>query len=264
MKIQVKAIGVNRADVFYRQGKYPVFGLELAGMADDGKRYMAIIDGGAYAETAEVEPECAIEIPQNMSFIEGAAIIEALYTSYYNLAELCQLKAGESVLIHGGASGVGVVAIQLAKLLGAKVAATAGKPEKLQLIKSLGAEEVDYNNGFGSDKYDVILDIVGGNYFNQNLAALKKGGRLAIISFIGGAKADANLAPILLKHLKIYGSTIRGLSLAEKAKIKNAITPLIPQIKPVIDKIFLFTQIDAALDYVEQYKNIGKVVVIVE
>ena len=261
MKIITKAIGVNRADVFYKQGKYPVFGIELAGIGEDGKRYGAIIDGGAYNTSAEVEEGSYIEIPEGMSFVDAAAITEALYTSYYNLVTLCGLKKGESVLIHGGASGVGVVAIQLARLLGAEVHATSGKPEKLELIKNLGANAINYADEFVKDRYDVIIDMVGGSYFNANLAALKKGGRLAIISFIGGAKTDANLAPLLLKNLSVYGSTIRSLGKAEKAEIAKNIVPYFGLVKPVIAKIFSFSEYNEAIDYVEKYKNLGKVVV---
>jgi NADPH:quinone reductase-like Zn-dependent oxidoreductase len=235
MKITVKAIGVNRADVFYRQGKYPVTGLELAGIGEDGKRYASIIDGGAFAPEVEVEEGSYIELPQHFSFEDGAAIIEALYTSYYNLVVLGKLKAGESVLIHGGASGVGVVAIQLAKLIGAKVFATSGKPEKLKLIEELGAVAIDYNKGFGENAYDVILDIVGASYWEANLKALKKGGRLAIISFIGGAKAELNLAPLLLKNISVFGSTIRSLSNNDKWQIRKNIMPIFGKIKPIID-----------------------------
>jgi NADPH:quinone reductase-like Zn-dependent oxidoreductase len=262
IKLTVKAIGVNRADVFFRQGKYPAQGLEVAGVDANGKRYAAIMDGGAYANEVMVHEECAIEIPTQMSFTDAASIIEALFTSYYNLVELCRLKKGDDVLVHGGASGVGVVAIQLAKLLGANVAATAGKPEKLKLISELGATAIDYKSGdFGKEKYDVILDIVGGSYFNTNLTALKKQGRLAIISFIGGAKTEANLAPLLLKDLAVYGSTIRGLTLDKKKKIRDAVTPFFAQVKPVIGKIFPFADKEQALDYVEQYRNLGKVVI---
>jgi NADPH2:quinone reductase len=257
MKIAVKAIGVNRADVFYRQGKYPYFGLELAGIGADGKNYAAVVNGGAYA--AEVDAETFLELPKGMSFEAGASIIEGLFTAYYNLVELCGIKAGESVLIHGGAGSVGVVAIQLAKLFGANVFASAGKPEKLKLIESLGADAVDYRQGFGENKYDVILDCVGGSYFNANLAALKQGGRLAIIGFIGGAKTDANLAPLLLKNLSVFGSTISSQNKPELAK---KVAPYFTQIKPIIDKTFAIADLDKALDYVEGYNNLGKVVVV--
>lgn len=260
MKIKTKAIGVNRADVFYRQGKYPVFGIELAGIGEDGKRYAAIVDGGAYNKEVTVEEGSYIEIPDNMSFVDAAAITEALFTSYYNFVTLANLKKGEKLLIHGGASGLGVVAIQLGQLLGAKVYASSGKEEKLELIKKLGAVAINYSDGFIENKYDVILDMVGGKYFNSNLAALARGGRLTIISFIGGAKADANLAPLLLKNLSVYGSTIRSLSKEEKGRIAAVIKPYYPKIKPVISKIFEFPQQQEALDYVEKYKNIGKVV----
>jgi len=265
MKIQTKAIGVNRADVFFRQGKYPATGLELAGMAEDGRRVAAIVDGGAFAAEVNVDEECVLEIPASMSFIEAASIIEALFTAYYNLVSLCGLKAGESALIHGGAGGIGPVAIQLAKLLGAKVSATAGKPEKLKLIESLGAVAVDYRpKEFGKEKYDVILDVVGADYFDANLVALKRSGRMGIISFISGAKAELNLAPLLLKNLSVYGSTIRSLSLDVKAGIRDAIKPYFGKIKPIVDSTFPLTELDKALDYVEGYKNVGKVVVTID
>jgi NADPH:quinone reductase len=261
MKITTKAIGVNRADVFYRQGKYPVFGIELAGIGEDGKRYAAIVDGGAYNREVEVEEGSYIEIPAKMSFVDAAAITEALFTSYYNFVTLANLKKGEKLLIHGGASGLGVVAIQLGQLLGAKVYASSGKPEKLALIEKLGAVAINYSDGFIANKYDVILDMVGGKYFNSNLAALARGGRLTIISFIGGARADANLAPLLLKNLSVYGSTIRSLSAKQKAEIAKNITPYFAKVKPVISQVFDFAEYDKAIDYVEKYKNIGKVVI---
>lgn len=264
MKITVKAVGVNRADVFYRQGKYPVLGIELSGIGEDGKNYAAIIDGGAYAREVTVEEGSYVELPEGMSFIDGAAIIEALYTSYYNLVMLAGLKKGERVLIHGGASGIGVVAIQLAQAIGAKAYGSSGKQPKLDLITKLGAVAINYSDGFIADKYNVILDMVGGNYFNSNLAALARGGRLAIISFIGGARVEANLAPLLLKNLSVYGSTIRSLDAKKKAEIRDNIRPYMTKIKPVISQLFKLEEREKALDYVEKYKNIGKVVVVVD
>lgn len=262
IKIKTKAIGVNRADVFHRQGKYPAFGLEVSGIAEDGRRIMGIVDDGGYAKEVTLQPGSWLEIPKHLSFVEGASIIEALYTSYYNLGMLCKLKAGEKVLIHGGASGIGVIAIQLAKLIGAEVEATAGKKEKLKLIESLGAKAIDYHTrDFGKDKYDVILDMVGADYFNDNLAALKNGGRLAIIAFISGAKTEAKLGAILLKNLSIFGSMIRTQSDETKAAIQKGFLPFVDKIKPIVDRTFGFEEVDKALDYVEAYKNIGKVVV---
>ena len=259
--IEVKAIGVNRADVFHLQRRYPVFGLEFAGLLN-GKRVAGIVDGGAYAEFIEADKAVYFEIPDSISFEQAAAITEALFTAYYNLTELCEVKYGEEVLIHGGASGVGVVAIQLAKMLGANVAATSNKVDKLALIGMLGATPIDYSSGdFGEKRYDVILDIVGGSYFNANLKALKKNGGLAIISFIGGVKADANLAPLLTKDLTVKGSTIRSLSKDKKQDLAEKILPYFEQIKPIIDKEFAFDKLDEALKYVEGYENLGKVVV---
>ena len=279
MKIKVKAIGVNRADVFFREGKYPVFGIECAGVAEDGRRVAAIVDGGAYDPEVEAHESGVIDLPASMSFEEGASIIEALYTSYYNLVSLCKLQKGEKVLIHGGGSGVGVVAIQLAKLLGADVYATAGKPEKLALIKKLGATAIDYTSSLregkafeaiqaGSlrsardDGFDVILDIIGANYFDKNLAALNQNGRLAIISFIGGAKGEFNLAPLLTKSLSVFGSTIRGLDNEKRGEIREKIIPYFTQIRPVIDRVFPYAEKEQAIDYVRDYKNVGKVVIL--
>jgi len=262
MRIKVKAIGVNRADVFHRQGKYPAFGLEVAGITEDGQRVMAIVNDGGYAKEVEIEDGSWVEIPEKFSFVEAASIIEGLYTSCYNLLILGGLKAGEHVLIHGGASGIGVIAIQLAKLAGADVAATAGKPEKLKLIQSLGAEAIDYHGAdFGRDKYDVILDMVGADYFAANLKSLKNGGRLGIIAFISGAEVTAKLSPILLKNLMVFGSMIRTLPNEKKAQIRDGFMPYIGKIRPVVDKVFGFGEIEAALDYVEAYRNVGKVVV---
>lgn len=267
MKIKIKAIGVNRADVFHRQGKYPAFGLEVSGIAEDGRRIMGIVNGGAYTEKKEIEIEDGswMEIPTELSFVEAASLIEALYTSYYNIAVLGKLKAGEAILIHGGGSGIGIVAIQLAKLMGAKVYATAGKPHKLELIKSLGAEAIDYHaKDFGREKYDVILDMVGASIFNLNLEALKTNGRLAIIAMISGAKCEARLTPILVKHLSVFGSMIRTLPNEEKLEIQRGFKPYISQIKPIVDRTFAYSQINQALDYVEAYKNAGKVVIDLE
>lgn len=267
--IEVKAIGVNRADVFYLQNKYPVFGLEFAGIYN-GKRVAGLVDGGAYAEFIEAEKAVFIEIPQDVSFKKAASLTESLVTAYYNLIDLCDLQKGEKILIHGGGSGVGVAAIQLAKAVGAEVAATAGKAEKLELIEKLGAIGIDYNyssflseteSSDNSDSFDVILDIVGGDYFNANLRALKKGGRLAIISFIGSVKTEANLAPILLKNLSIYGSTIRSLSREKKLELLGNILPYLAKINAVIDREFVFDEVQQAIDYVGKYKNIGKVIV---
>lgn len=261
IKITVKAAGVNRADYFYKQGKYPYFGLECAGIDEQGRRVAAIVAGGAFEKTVEAD-ECAVlEIPDNMSFVEAAAITEGLWTAYYNLVDLCKLQAGERVLIHGGAGSVGVVAIQLAKLPGAEVFATSSKTEKLELIKNLGATAIDYTQGFGENKYDVILDIIGAEYFNKNLAALKKNGRLAIIGFIGGAKTEANLAPILLKNLSIFGSTITGLSNNRKAEIKKEIQTYFGKIKPAIHKTYDINNLNEAIDAVGNYKNAGKVII---
>lgn len=260
--VQVKATGVNRADVFYVDGKYPVFGLEVAGVAEDDRRVCGIVDGGAYAEFAVLDEGCLLEIPDDMSFEQAAAVAEGLFTAYYNLAELCNLQKGEKVLVHGGAGAVGVVAIQLAKLLGAQIYATAGKPEKLELIERLGAEAVDYESkDFGKDQFDVIMDIVGADYFDANLRALKRGGRMAIISFISGAKGEVNLAPILTKDLSVFGSTIRGLDLEAKTLVRDKIKPYLKQVSPVIDKVFDFSEAAETIDYVREYKNLGKVVI---
>ncbi len=261
LKISVHAAGVNRADIFHLAGKYPSFGLEFAGELG-GKRVAGLVDGGAYAQEIAAEQAAYVEIPEGVNFPEAASMVEALATAYHNLVELCALKAGEKVLVHGGGSGIGVVAIQLAKLLGAEVTATASNPEKLALIEQLGARAVDYTQSdFGDNEYDIVLDIVGASYFNQNLAALKNGGRLAIISFLGGAKGEVNLAPLLTKNLQVHGSTIRSLSLHEKQELLEKAQPFMPKIKPIIAHSFAFSELAEAIDYVGDYKNVGKVVI---
>lgn len=260
--VEVKAVGVNRADVFYLDGKYPYFGLEFAGIDEGGKRVAGLINGGAYAEFVEADENTLVDLPEDVSFEDAVCVLEGLYTAYYNLVELADVQKGEKVLIHGGGSGIGPTMIQLAKLLGAEVFATAGKAEKLELIKRFGAKAINYKEeDFAENKYDVIVDIVGADYFNRNIAALNKGGRLCIIGFISGAKCEAKLGALLTQRLTVFGSTTSGLPPEDKARLRGEVVPYIGKIKPVADKVFEFEELPEALEYVKGYRNVGKVVV---
>ena len=248
--IRVAAAGVNRPDVMQRQGRYPpppgasdIPGLEVAGTIEEvgvavrewrtGDGVCALVSGGGYAEycTAPV-PQC-LPIPRGLDAIQGAGIPETTFTVWTNLFERGRLVRGESVLIHGGSSGIGTTAIQLARALGARVFATAGSDEKCAACEALGAErainykEVDFTeaireatNGRG---VDLILYMVGGDYLQRNLDALATDGRLVEIGVLGGAKAQINVMSVLQRRLTITGSTLRARSVAEKGAIARAV-----------------------------------------
>lgn len=286
--------GTNRADLFQRQGKYPlpagnpaIPGLEVSGEVaacgegvqhlNPGDRVCALLSEGAFAEYVTVPAALALPAPENISLEEAAALPEACFTVWISLVWQAGLQHGETVLIHGGAGGIGSLAIQIARALGATVYATAGTKEKCDAcIASGAAAAINYTeqdfveqiktltNGKG---VDVILDVVGGDYFGRNLQCLAQNGRLSIISFIEGAKIYANISPILLKHLKVMGSTLRSRPLSEKTQIAVELRDnlwhmvALGQIKPVIDRIFPLETAEKALDRMEQRLNIGKILI---
>ncbi len=247
VRIHVEAAGVNRADLLQRAGKYappstasPILGLEVAGYVaaageragmvwNIGEEVCALVDGGGYATECVAPSVQCLPIPDGFSMVQAAALPEALFTVWYNVFQRCHLSAGETILVHGGTSGVGVIAIQMAKAIGAKVFATAGSAEKCGMCVTLGAEvAIDYHtadfasvaqertNGRG---VDVILDMVGGEYFDRNLQALAMEGRLVTIAHVQGSRVDVDLSPIMQKRLTITGSTMRRLPPQEKAVI---------------------------------------------
>ena len=244
--IEVRCAGINRADLMQRQGFYPpppgaspILGLECAGvvaaLGDQvrgwrvGDRAMALLPGGGYAEKAVVDNGSAMHVPASLTDEEAAAIPEVYLTAFLNLFMLAEVKAGEAVLIHGGGSGVGTASIQLLNLAGARSLVTAGSDAKCDQCLKFGASvAINYNSGPFELKVkaatdnrgaDAILDSIGGAYLTPNIDALAQGGRLVLIGLMKGAKSEIDLSQVLRKHLKIFGSTLRTRSAAEKAQI---------------------------------------------
>ncbi len=291
--IKVAAAGVNRPDVLQRQGKYPLPpgasdlpGLEVAGeivagdVADSSLRIgdlvCALVPGGGYAEFCVVPVVHCLPIPPGLSAIEAAVLPETFFTVWSNLFDQAGLHAGETLLIHGGSSGIGVTAIQLAKAFGATVFVTAGSSEKCQACLALGADaainyrEQDFSHQIAhltdGRGVNVILDMVGGAYIQRNIDALAQDGRLLLIALQQGGRAEVNLGPVLLKRLTVRGSTLRPRSIVFKAAIaqelRARVWPLLEsrQIKPVIDSVFPLLQAVDAHRRMETGQHIGKIV----
>jgi putative PIG3 family NAD(P)H quinone oxidoreductase len=290
--VRVHATAVNRADCLQRRGAYPpppgaspILGLELAGEVIEpagewqtGERVMAVVTGGGYAELAVVPSGMAIHIPDGMSFEQAAAIPEAFLTAYLNLFTLGRLQAGESALVHAGASGVGTAAIQLARAAGARVFATASAG-KLDLCRALGAAAAfDYHSGSFADAVreaagngvDVVLDFVGAPYWEQNLAALAPYGRLLLIGFLGGSKGQLDLGPILTKSLSVAGTTLRRTPLPQKVALTRDFANFAlgrfatGELRSVIDTILPLNAASEAHQIMEANRNAGKIVLRVE
>lgn len=292
--IKVAYAGVNRADLFQKQGKYPlpanipaIAGLEVSGTVAacgtnannfrPGDKVCALLTEGGYAEYACVPESLAFHVPESISMEQAAALPEACFTVWISLVWQAKIKAGEIVLVHGGASGIGNMAIQIARTMGARVFATAGTDEKCSACANAGAEKViNYNKEdyvaqimalTGNKGVDIILDVVGGDYFGRNLECLAYNGRLCIISFLKGSRVTANISPILLRHLSVMGSTLRSRPLSEKAQIAVELRDNLwhklgkGQIKPVIDRIFPLESAEKALVHMEQGLNIGKILI---
>lgn len=288
--IEVSASGVNRADILQRQGKYPppqgvsdILGLEVAGKIvkigkdvttfKEGDKVCALLEGGGYAEFAVANAACVLPILDNMNYIEAASLPEALFTVYSNLFFYAKMQKGESLLMHGGTSGIGVTAVQMAKEFGIKCFATAGFKEKCEFLNSLGVDlainykEQDFAQVIKeAGGVDVVLDMVGGDYFQRNLSVLKQSGRLISIAMQNGAKTDIDFAPLLLKNLTIIGTTLRNKPVDFKASIaKDLITLALPKIasgriKPVIDSVFSIDEAQKAHDLMQSGRHIGKIV----
>ena len=293
--IKVTAAGVNRPDVLQRQGLYPVPpgasplpGLEAAGevvAAGAGcKRYRtgdlvtALLNGGGYAEYAIAEEGAALPIPAGVPAAEAAALPETVFTVWHNVFERGGLKAGENLLVHGGSSGIGTTAIQLAKAFGAEVIVTAGSPEKCAACLKLGANHaIDYRTEdfvaavkkhTGGRGVDVILDMVGGSYMARNLDAAAPDGRIVQIAFQTGASLDMNVSKLMMKRLTWTGSTLRPRTNAFKARlageIEATVWPLVVagKLRPVMDQTFPLTDAAAAHARLESGHHIGKIVLV--
>jgi putative PIG3 family NAD(P)H quinone oxidoreductase len=300
--VRVAAAGVNRPDVMQRQGKYPpppgasdLPGLEIAGtivaMGADpigcdgsplamGQEVCALVAGGGYAEFCVAPAPQCLPVPRGLDVAHAAALPETFFTVWTNLFERGRLSAGETALVHGGTSGIGTTAIQLARAFGARVFATAATREKCAACERLGAERgINHRDEdfvavvrelTGGAGVDVILDIVGGAYTARNLDALAPHGRLVIIGFMGGAKAELNLLPILQKRLTITGSTLRPRTVAEKGAIAHALLrhvwPLVERgtVSPIVHATFPLERAADAHRLMESSGHVGKIVLTME
>ncbi|HVZ51889.1 MAG TPA: NAD(P)H-quinone oxidoreductase, partial [Pseudolabrys sp.] len=290
--IKVAAAGVNRPDVMQRKGLYPpppgapdIPGLEIAGEVVGlgpnarrwklGDRVMALVVGGGYAEYCLAHESHALPVG-TLSMVEAAAVPETTFTVWHNVFERGGLKAGETLLVHGGSSGIGTTAIQLAKAFGARVIVTAGSEDKCEACRRLGADlAVNYKSedfvaatkaATGGKGADVILDMVGGDYVERNYEAAAVEGRIVQIAFQGSPKATVNFMRLMLKRLHHTGSTLRSRSVADKGAIAHAIAdkvlPLMSagKIKPIIFMIFPLNEAAAAHALMETSAHIGKIV----
>jgi len=291
--VKVAAAGVNRPDVAQRRGGYPppkgapdTPGLEIAGEVvalgsgatrwKIGDKVMALVVGGGYAEYCLAYENHALPIPSGLSMVEAAAIPETFFTVWHNVFERGALKRGETLLVHGGTSGIGTVAIQLAKQFGARVITTAGSAEKCDAARKLGADvAVNYKTedfvaatkaATGGKGAEAILDMVGGDYIERNYEAAGVEGRIVQIAFQGSPKATVDFRRIMLKRLHHTGSTLRSRSVADKGAIAKAIEqqvlPLIAagKVKPVMDSTFPLREAAAAHARMETSAHIGKIV----
>jgi NADPH2:quinone reductase len=295
--IAVAAAGINRPDTLQRQGLYPpppgasdILGLEVAGKVVAlgaganrfalGDKVLALVPGGGYAQYCAAHESNALPIPAGLSMIESGAVPETFFTVWTNVFDRGGLKAGETLLVHGGTSGIGTTVIALAKAFGARVIATAGSDAKTAACKRLGADfAIDYRTtdfveatlaateGRGAD---VILDMVGGDYVARNYAAAAVGGRIVQIAFLNGPKATLDLRPLMVKRLVHTGSTLRPRSPAEKAIIAHSlhdrVWPLLAsgRCRPVIDSTYPLNEAAAAHSRMESSGHIGKIVLTLE
>jgi NADPH2:quinone reductase len=291
--VRVRAAGVNRPDVMQRKGQYPpppgapdIPGLEIAGevvAAGDkakrwkiGDRVCALVAGGGYAQYCLTDEATALPVPKGFSFVEAAALPETFMTVWHNVFERGGLKAGETLLIHGGSSGIGTTAIMLAKQFGAKVIVTAGSPEKCQACVKLGADvAVDYNKedfvaatkkATGGKGAELILDMIGGEYVDRNFEAAAVEGRVVQIATQKGPKVTIDLRRLMLKRLTHTGSTLRARPVEDKAAIARALEqrvwPLLEsgKVRPVIDSTYPLARAADAHARMETSLHIGKIV----
>ncbi len=291
--IRVAAAGVNRADVLQRRGSYPAPpgaptwpGLEVSGTIVRlgpsvrelavGDEVCALLQGGGYAQYAAAAEGATLKLPRGMDLLHGAAIAESYFTVYSNVFMFGRLMPGESFLVHGGSSGIGVAAIQLARALGSTVFATAGSDEKCRACESLGAQAAfnyrgedfvarvrETTNGRG---VDVILDMVAGDYTARNIEALAPEGRLVIIATQGGADSTVNIGKIMAKRITLTGSTLRSRDVAFKRLVKEKLLRIVwplfesGELRVLIDRVFPLEQAAEAQRRMESSEHIGKIV----
>jgi NADPH:quinone reductase len=291
--IKIAAAGVNRADVLQRKGHYPpppgapaYPGLEAAGVVAEvgsavtefkvGDKVCALLQGGGYAEYCAVDAGQVLPVPGSLSLIEAASLPEAYFTVWSNVFGFGRLQPGETLLVHGGSSGIGVAAIQLASALGHTVLTTAGSDEKCRFCEQLGAKRaINYKTEdfvevvaeqTGKKGVDVLLDMIGGSYLAKNIASLATEGRLVVIATQGGAKGDVDLLRILQRRLILTGSALRSRDVqfkrAVKARLLEVVWPLLASgaIKPIVDRVFELANACGAHAYMESSHHRGKIV----
>ncbi len=293
LEIEIKAFALNRADLLQRRGAYPppagapdILGLECAGVVralgagvtgvEIGSPVMALLAGGGYAERTVVPAEHVLPIPPGLSFVQAAAIPEAFLTASEACFTLGALGAGQVVLLHAAASGVGSAALQLAKLAGARVIACAGSAEKLEFVRQLGADVVlnhkledfaavvrEHTAGRGAD---VILDFIGGSYAERHQTCLAEAGRWVVIGLLGGARANLDLGAVLRRRWQLLGLVMRSRSPGDKAQIvqrfRERFWPELAsgRLQPCIDRVYPWTAVREAHERMERNENIGKIV----
>lgn len=292
VRIAVKASGVNRADLAQRKDKYPppagvpenIPGLEVAGIVIEcgmgvtqwkvGDKVCALLAGGGYAEQVVVEEGQCLSIPEGLSFAEAASLPEAIFTVWSNVFQRGRLKKGEHILIHGGSSGIGITAIQLAKALGAKVFVTVGSAEKAKACLTLGADiAVNYKTENFEERLrkpgvDVVLDMVGGSYLQRNIAILRPEGRIVYINAMDGNTPEIDIAEVMKKRLTITGSTLRARESAFKKQlakeIQDQVWPLLESgsFKPMVYQTFTLEEAMLAHELMESSEHIGKIVLV--
>ena len=293
--VEVAAAGLNRADIMQREGNYPpppgasdILGLEVSGTVavigpgvtdwSVGDRVCALITGGGYADYCVAPAPQCLPVPETVTLVEAASLPEAYYTVWTNVFERGQLSAGESVLVHGGSSGIGTTAIQLARRFGARVFATAGTADKCAACERLGAERaINYRAGdfvavikeaTGGRGVDLILDMVGGPYLMRNLDCLAIEGRLVVIALMGGAQTEINLAAVMSRRLSVTGSTLRARSVEQKAAIARALrTQVWPHLvsgalRPIVHATYPFSEAAEAHRVMEASTHIGKILLV--
>lgn len=291
--IRVAAAGVNRLDIFQREGRYPpprgvtdVLGLEVAGQIvavgdavtrwQCGDQVCALLPGGGYAEYAKAPADLCLPVPAGLGLDEAAALPEATFTVWHNVFQRGAMSPGETLLVQGGASGIGTTAIQIARAFGHRVFVTAGSDDKCQACLALGAElAVNYRTEDFVERVhavtegrgvDVILDMVGGNYLLRELKALADDGRICLIAFLGGAKAEVNLSDMLRRRLTLTASTLRSRDIGFKAALARAVEQQVwphiagGRVKPVIHARFAFSDAIAAHRELENGQHVGKIV----
>lgn len=291
--VRVEACSVNRADLLQRRGLYPpppgassVLGLDFAGVVEElppgrtdlkpGDRVFGIVAGGGYGRYVAVHADHMVPIPANLDFVQAAAAAEVFFTAFYNLFLQAEVRPGETLLIHGGGSGVGTAAIQLARSAGLSVIVTAGTQEKIERCIELGAsfgvsyKDEDFFNRIveftGGQGVDVILDWIGAPYLNRHLEILKPRGRLVLIGLMGGHKTETSLAPFIAKRLRLIGSVLRSQSRTEKSVLASAIrerlTPLFEsgEVRAIVDRTFPIEKAEEAHQYLREGRHFGKIV----